>query len=293
MTRALNADPAARRWVILALIVLAQTVANIGPLGIPAIASLIQADLSLTLTQAGSFLPAYRDPPGDALTRRAPGERGPVRAVLLTRDLWLVALATLVFAAMQTVWMAFLALYLQDVVGLGLLAASRYLALAQAGGVLGRIAVGVLSDRTFGGRRRTPLTIAGCGSTLCSIAIAFTEPASPTLAVVFGFFGIGWNGVQHTLMAELAGPRAATTAVGLGLAVSRRHARPTGLRRVRRVGGRLPRAVARLGAHDGGRAPGPGARPRAPAPRVAFLTRARSFLTPAPSPRPAGATPPS
>ena len=225
MTRALNADPAARRWVILTFIVLAQTVANIGPLGIPAIASLIQADLGLTLTQAGSFLPAYRDPPGDALTRRAPGERGPVRAVLLTRDLWLVALATLVFAAMQTVWMAFLALYLQDVVGLGLLAASRYLALAQAGGVLGRIAFGVLSDRTFGGRRRTPLTIAGCGSTLCSIAIAFTGPASPArwlvpLAVVFGFFGIGWNGVQHTLMAELAGPRAATTAVGLGLAVS-------------------------------------------------------------------------
>ena len=37
---------------------------------------------------------------------------------------------------------------------------------------------------------------------------------------MFGFFGIGWNGVQHTLMAELAGPRAAGTAVGLGLAVS-------------------------------------------------------------------------
>jgi MFS transporter, ACS family, hexuronate transporter len=37
---------------------------------------------------------------------------------------------------------------------------------------------------------------------------------------VFGFFGIGWNGVQHTLMAELAGRRAAGTAGGLGLAVS-------------------------------------------------------------------------
>src|SRR5439155_22471823 len=47
------------RWVILALIVLAQTVANIGPLGVPAIASLIRADLGLTLTQAGSFLSAY------------------------------------------------------------------------------------------------------------------------------------------------------------------------------------------------------------------------------------------
>jgi MFS family permease len=37
---------------------------------------------------------------------------------------------------------------------------------------------------------------------------------------VFGFAGIGWNGVQHTLMAELAGPRAAGTALGFGLALS-------------------------------------------------------------------------
>jgi predicted MFS family arabinose efflux permease len=349
-------DPAARRWVILGLIVLAQTVANIGPLGIPAIASLIRADLGLTLTQAGSFLSAYyvgpvtmslfagvladrwgtartlvlgqaiiaggllaasaapaygafvalmvvagvgygtlnpasttaamswfpprqratvvglkqvglpfggmlgaailpvlalglgwrlavvasalavaacavacalvyRDPPAEPAPRPAPGERGPISAVLATRDLWLVASATLVFAAMQTVWMAFLVLYLQGVVGLTLLAASRYLALAQAGGVLGRVAFGVLSDRVFAGRRRAPLAIAGCGSALCSVAMAFTGPGSPApwltlLALVFGFVGIGWNGVQHTLMAELAGPRSAGTAVGLGLAVS-------------------------------------------------------------------------
>jgi MFS transporter, ACS family, hexuronate transporter len=345
-----------RRWVILAVIVLAQTMANVGPLGIPAIASLIRDDFDLTLTQAGSFLsvyylgpvtmsffagmladrwgtaktlvlgqsliaggllaasaapsygvllvllglagvgygtlnpasttaamswfppkqratvvglkqvglpfggmlgavlmPAlalrlgwreaivaaallivacavlsfvvYHDPPGEALQRRAAGEGGAVAAVLRSRDLWLVASATLIFAAMQTVWMAFLALYLQTVVGLALLAASRYLALAQAGGVLRRVAFGVLSDRTFRGRRRTPLAIAGCGSAVCSLVIAFTGPgAGPwlltPLALVFGFFGIGWNGVQHTMMAELAGPRAAGTAVGLGLAVS-------------------------------------------------------------------------
>jgi predicted MFS family arabinose efflux permease len=349
-------SPASQRWLILAVIVLAQTVANIGPLGIPAIAALIRDDLGLSLTQAGSFLSAYyvgpvtmsffagmladrwgtaktlvlgqvliaagllgtsragsygvllaflgvagvgygtlnpasttaamswfpprqratvvglkqvglpfggmigaallpalalrlgwrwaivvgaclivvcaalsvsvyRDPPGEAPVRRAAGERGAVAEVLRSRDLWLVASATLVFAAMQTVWMAFLALYLQAVIGLALLAASRYLALAQAGGVLGRIVFGVLSDRTFGGRRRTPLAIAGCGSALCSLVIAFTGPAAgpallTPLALVFGFFGIGWNGVQHTLMAELAGPRAAGTAVGLGLAIS-------------------------------------------------------------------------
>src|SRR5207247_7506370 len=47
VTRPPDADPATRRRVILTLIVLAQTVANIGPLGIPAIASLIRTDLGL------------------------------------------------------------------------------------------------------------------------------------------------------------------------------------------------------------------------------------------------------
>ena len=356
MTSAPASDPARKRWIILAVIVLAQTVANIGPLGIPAIASLIRADLGLTLTQAGSFLSAYyigpialslfagvladrwgtaktlvlgqviiaigllavsgatsyallislmalagvgygtlnpasttaamswfpprqratvvglkqvglpfggmlgaailpalalsfgwrtaivtsavavavcaglsaavyRDPPGEPLPARKPGERGAIALVLSNRDLWLVAVATLVFAAMQTVWMAFLALYLQAVVGLSLLAASRYLAVAQGGGALGRIVFGLLSDRVFGGRRRLPLAIAGCGSALCSIALALTGPGTGAawllpLAAVFGFVGIGWNGVQHTLMAELAGPRTAGTAVGLGLAIS-------------------------------------------------------------------------
>jgi len=44
---------------IIVLILTAQTVANVGPLGIPALASLIRADLGLTLAQAGSFLSAY------------------------------------------------------------------------------------------------------------------------------------------------------------------------------------------------------------------------------------------
>src|SRR3989442_10622824 len=83
----------------------------------------------------------------------------------------------------------------------------------------------MLSDRVFGGRRRAPLVIAGCASALCSVAIAFTGPTTSgpwlaALALVFGFAGIGWNGVQHTLMAELAGSRSAGAAVGLGLAIS-------------------------------------------------------------------------
>ena len=51
--------PTRARLAILALILTAQTVANVGPLGLPALAGLIRDDLGLTLTQAGSFLSVY------------------------------------------------------------------------------------------------------------------------------------------------------------------------------------------------------------------------------------------
>ncbi|OGK87426.1 MAG: hypothetical protein A2X52_09440 [Candidatus Rokubacteria bacterium GWC2_70_16] len=343
------------RWAILALIMGAQTMANVGPLGIPAIAPLIREALGLSMTQAGSFLSAYyigatlmslpagwmgdrwgvlltmaggqavialglfavsgsgsfpvlialmilagagygmlnpttakavmswfprhqratvvglkqvglplggavgallmpplalgvgwraavalsasligllagltwlgyRDPPRSELEAAARQE-GSLRAVLRNRDLWLVATATLVFAGMQMVWMAFLVLYLQETVRVPLVTAARYLVMAQATGMAGRVVFGLLSDRLFGGRRRIVLVIAGVGSTVCSLVMATTGPGTgawllAALAICFGFFGIGWNGVQHTLMAELAGPRAAGTAVGLGLAIS-------------------------------------------------------------------------
>jgi ACS family hexuronate transporter-like MFS transporter len=166
----------------------------------------------------------YRDPPGgEAETRRGPG--GSLATVLRNRDLWLVSASTLVFAGMQTVWMAYLVLYLRDVVAMPLVTAARYLVLAQVTGMVGRVVFGLLSDRVFGGRRRIVLVLAGLGSAACSLLIAGTGPhTSPWLlaglALVFGFVGIGWNGVQHTLMAELVGPRSVGTAVGLGLAVS-------------------------------------------------------------------------
>jgi sugar phosphate permease len=167
----------------------------------------------------------YRDPP------EATGERGvsigPTRlsAVLANRDLWLVSGSTLVFAGMQTVWMSFLVLYLTDVLRLSLVEAGRYLVMAQVAGMAGRVIFGMLSDGLFQGRRRIVLVIAGVGSTVCSLAMAGTGPGTGAwmlapLALAFGFFGIGWNGVQHTLMAELVGTRGAGTAVGLGLTIS-------------------------------------------------------------------------
>jgi sugar phosphate permease len=141
------------------------------------------------------------------------------------RDLWLVGVSALIFAGVQTVFLSFLVLYLHDVVQIALVVAAKYLVAAQCGGVVGRIGFGLLSDRLFGGRRRIVLVIAGMGSIACALLLSTTAPgAGPwrlvPLAASIGCFGVGWNGVQHTLMAELAGVRAAGTAVGLGLAIS-------------------------------------------------------------------------
>ena len=183
--------------------------------------------VSAALIAAGAVasLLVYHDPPDAPLPPAVPGAPGTIASVLTSRDLWLLSIATGVFAAMQTVWMSYLVLYLQGAIGLTLIAASRLLALAQFGGMTGRVLFGMLSDRLFGGSRRLPLVLAGAGSTACSLAIAWTGAGVSTaglsaLAFIFGIVGIGWNGVQHTWMAELAGPRAAGTAVGLGLAVS-------------------------------------------------------------------------
>jgi sugar phosphate permease len=343
------------RWAVLALIMAAQTMANVGPLGIPSIAPLIRESLDLSVTQAGSFLSAYyigpvlmslpagwladrwgvrgtmilgqaliaiglgavavapsfsfmivilvlagagygvlnptttkagmawfpprqratvvglkqvglpaggavgalvmpplalafgwrtavavaaavvgalalltwalyRDLPEPAAAGLAPARTG-FWAVMRNRDLWLVGVSTLIFAGVQTVFLSFLVLYLRDVVQIALVVAAKYLVAAQCGGVAGRIGFGLLSDRLFGGRRRIVLAIAGLGSIACALLLSATVPgAGPgrlvPLAAGIGFFGVGWNGVQHTLMAELAGVRAAGTAVGLGLAIS-------------------------------------------------------------------------
>lgn len=168
---------------------------------------------------------AYRDLPEPTTAAEPARARTGFLAVMANRDLWLVGVATLIFAGVQTVFLSFLVLYLRDVVELALVVAAKYLVTAQVSGVAGRVLFGLLSDRLFGGQRRIVLAIAGLGSIGCALLLSSIAPGTGPavlvpLAAGIGFFGVGWNGVQHTLMAELAGPRAAGTAVGLGLAIS-------------------------------------------------------------------------
>ncbi|HEX7127989.1 MAG TPA: MFS transporter [Thermodesulfobacteriota bacterium] len=150
---------------------------------------------------------------------------GSAWAVLRNGDLWRLSLVTVLFATVQVSWTGYFVLFLTETAGRSVVEGGAMLALANVAGIGGRIAFGLLSDRVFGGRRRIVLVIAGAGSGLVAAATALVGPGTPSvavalLAVVFGMLGIGWNGVQLTLLVELAGKALAGTAVGLGLAVS-------------------------------------------------------------------------
>jgi predicted MFS family arabinose efflux permease len=167
---------------------------------------------------------AYREP---ARTAGAKGTelRPRPRNVLRSCPIWLVSWATFLFAAVQVSWISYAPLYLSEVVGLSALGAGAVLGLAQAGGILGRVGFGVLSDRLLGGRRLAVLLGAGVASGALCLATGMLAPGSGSaalglVALGFGVAGIGWNGVHHTLVAEIAGRESAATAVGLCLAVS-------------------------------------------------------------------------
>jgi predicted MFS family arabinose efflux permease len=168
---------------------------------------------------------AYREPPRDAGAVEDAQARPRPRRILASRPIWLVSWATFLFAAVQVSWISYAPLYLSEVVGLSALGAGVVLGLAQAGGILGRVGFGMLSDRLLGGRRLGVLLGAGVASgALCLATGALAPGAGPAalalVALGFGMAGIGWNGVHHTLVAEIAGKESAATAVGLCLAVS-------------------------------------------------------------------------
>jgi sugar phosphate permease len=168
----------------------------------------------------------YREPPAlePAGADRPPG-RPDISSVLRSRPIRLVAGASLVFAAVQVAWISYLPLYLGEVVRLSPVAAGFVLGQAQVAGTVGRVLAGFVSDRVFGGRRLGVLLLAGTGTALLTDFTARLRPDTPVallslLAIGFGLFGIGWNGVHHALVAEMAGRDSAATAVGLCLAVS-------------------------------------------------------------------------
>jgi len=144
------------------------------------------------------------------------------RGVLRDRNIGLLTLWGCLVVTGQYAILAFLALYLHQRAGFSLGKGSLLVALANASGIVGRIAWGAVSDRAVA-RGRKPLLLVLTAACLAGALLLFALPHNAPDAVVVavaGFAGlsmIGYQGLWVTMIAEAAGPERVGAATGLAV----------------------------------------------------------------------------
>jgi len=155
--------------------------------------------------------------------RREPAEHSPaVRPTVRDGNLRLVIAWGALFIGGQYALVSYLVLDLIRTRGLTLASASLMLVLAQLGGIAGRIAWGVLSDRRFASRRRPPLLALNAIACAAAFSLALLGRGEPLeLIAITSFLAgasmIGWQGVWMSLISELSPAAAMGRAIGYGL----------------------------------------------------------------------------
>ena len=151
------------------------------------------------------------------------------KKLFTNKDLILISFIAAIFASVQIAIGTYLVLYLEEVALFSLAVAAAFLGLANAGGIVGRICWGIISDRLLGGRRRIVLQIVACISGLSALLISLYAYINTyinagkwflvPIVFILGFTSIGWNGIYHAYLVEIAGKSLAGTATGISLSV--------------------------------------------------------------------------
>ena len=122
----------------------------------------------------------------------------------------------------QYALLAFLALDLHQSAGLALATGSLLVAVAQAAGIVGRVAWGAVSDRALAYGRKPlllVLTVVGLVGTLALLATPRSAPVVVfvPVAALAGLALVGYQGLMVTMVAEAAGPQRAGAATGFSV----------------------------------------------------------------------------
>jgi len=143
--------------------------------------------------------------------------------ILTHRNMILLSLAGAFCALVQSSLFTYTILYLRDARGFELIRASLCLTLMNAGGILGRIFWGILSDRLFRGSRKIVLQLLVSLIFLITLVLALDLPLPPLLLIsllfVLGASAIGWNGVYHALIGEMSAQRMVGRTTGVAMAI--------------------------------------------------------------------------
>jgi ACS family hexuronate transporter-like MFS transporter len=143
-----------------------------------------------------------------------------LKKILSNRNVWMISLIAMVYNAVQLSFTAYVVLYLNEVISLGVVLAGLYLASANGSGAFARIVFGFLSDRLFKGRRKVTLVLNGCITTVMCIVLGMMNGDTYTwvvfiIIVIFGFSAMGHNAVMLTFVSESTQRELSGAAVGL------------------------------------------------------------------------------
>jgi MFS transporter, ACS family, hexuronate transporter len=155
-------------------------------------------------------------------------EEGPrlaeLGAFLRHRPILVVFGCGLALSIGQSSLLAYLVLFTKETFAVSAVTAAQFLALAQVGGTLSRVAWGVVSDRSFGGRRRPGVVVCAAIGAVAYAALALGDLLPiwlmVPLALVAGAGAFGWVGLYFALVAEIGGPRYAGLLTGAATACS-------------------------------------------------------------------------
>jgi nitrate/nitrite transporter NarK len=174
----------------------------------------------ITLVTVVLFAAFYREAPVAPAGARS---RPPLREILARANFWAAtAYAFMLMGAMGAA-VAYLSIFAHERLGLSVVAAGAVLGVMQVGGVVGRVAWGMLSDRI--GRRGPVMLVVGAISVATCAALAFVRgpvpiPVITVLAFLLGGSVMGWNALYIALVAESVPIAAAATAIGAGLTIT-------------------------------------------------------------------------
>ena len=178
---------------------------------------------ALSLLSAALVSILYRPSPTSAQGRADGGPQLAELGMFLRRAPVLVVFGCgLALSIAQSSLLAYFVLFTKETFAVSAVTAAQFLALAQVGGTVSRVAWGVVSDRSFGGRRRPGVVAsAAIGAvTYATFALGAVLPIwlMVPLALVAGAGAFGWVGLYFALVAELGGPRYAGLLTGAATA---------------------------------------------------------------------------
>lgn len=145
-----------------------------------------------------------------------------------SRDIMLISIGCGVLMGVQFVFTSYLVTYLGDIftesgMDSPFVHASLLLSVCSLGGFIGRVVLGIISDRLLGGRRKELLIAVNVVAVVALVALAFLVPhvgmaGAAIIVFTFGLTGVSFTGLQLAMVSEMAGPDVAGSASGFTLA---------------------------------------------------------------------------